>query len=168
MTVTAPTLQTARLTLRPLAMDDHAAYLGFVTSERARPMGGPFAPPTAWAWLVNDAGQWALQGFGGLAIERDGIMVGQVSVTQGVTFPEPELGWFLLDGQEGHGFAREAAAALRDHVRDRRRVGALVSYVGAANARSIRLAEALGAVHDPAAAQPPGPDCRVYRHAVAA
>lgn len=163
-----PEIRTARLTLRPLAMGDHAAYLAFVTSERARYMGGPHDADMAWQWLTNDVALWALQGFGGLAVTLEGRIVGQVSVTQGIDFPEPELGWFLLEGQEGQGYAREAAAALKAWVIAQARVRTLVSYIDPANAPSIRVAEALGAVPDAAAARPEGSGCRVYRHKVAA
>lgn len=164
----APTISTDRLVLRPLAMDDHAAYLGFVTSDRARHMGGPHAEGTAWLWLTNDVALWSLQGFGGLAVTRDDKMIGQVSVTQGIDFPEPELGWILLEGEEGNGYALEAASALRAWVIDKGRVCSLVSYIDPANAPSIRLAKAMAAKVDPDAARPEGADCLVYRHEVAA
>ena len=167
-TVEAPRIATERLVLRPLEMGDHAAYLTFVTSERARYMGGPHDADMAWQWLTNDVALWALQGFGGLAVTHEGALVGQVSVTQGIDFPEPELGWFLFEGHEGHGYAREAAAALRGWMLTEERVQSLVSYIDRANDRSMRVASALGAVRDDAAARPEGSNCYVYRHEVAA
>ena len=164
----APTISTDRLVLRPLTMADHPSYVAFVTSDRARYMGGPHEEEAGWEWLTNDVAQWTLQGFGGLAIMHGGAHAGQVSVTQGVEFPEPELGWFLLDGHEGNGYAREAATALRTWVIAENRVKSLVSYIDPANASSIRVAEALGARFDAAAARPEGSGCRVYRHEVAA
>jgi hypothetical protein len=41
----APTLSTERLTLRPATMADFPAYAAFVTSDRARFMGGPHNAP---------------------------------------------------------------------------------------------------------------------------
>ncbi len=165
----APVISTDRLVLRPLTMADHESYLAFVTSERARFMGGPHSPDTAWSWLVNDAGQWALQGFGGVAVTLDGHMIGQVSVTQGVAFPEPELGWFLLDGFEGEGYISEAAAAQRDHVVAETAIASLVSYIDPENTGSARIAARLGAAVDPAATKPAGyPGTLVWRHPVGA
>lgn len=164
----APTIATDRLVLRPVGMGDHAAYVAFVTSDRARYMGGPHEPETGWEWLTNDVAHWELLGFGGLAVMRGDVHVGQVSVTQGVEFPEPELGWFLFDGHERKGYAREAAAALKSWVVAQRRVETLVSYIDRANVASMRLASVLGAVRDDAAARPEGSDCLVYRHEVAA
>ncbi len=166
--MTPPVLTTERLVLRPLRMEDHAAYRGFVTSARARFMGGPFGSAIAWNWLTNDVAQWQLEGFGGLAVTRDGTMVGQVSVTRGLDFPEPELGWFLLEGHEGRGYATEAAASLRDFVLDKRLVTSLVSYIDARNVASARLATRLGARRDPDAAMPAGTVTEVWRHPVAA
>ena len=37
----APTLQTARLTLRPATMADFAAYAAFLATDRSQYMGGP-------------------------------------------------------------------------------------------------------------------------------
>lgn len=164
----APVITTDRLVLRPLLMADYEGYLAFVTSERARFMGGPHKPDVAWSWLVNDAGQWALQGFGGLAVTLNGNMVGQVSVTQGVAFPEPELGWFLFDGFEGLGYAVEAAAALRDYVISKANIASLVSYINPANSGSARIAQKLGAVRDPDAATPDDMDTDVWRYPVGA
>jgi RimJ/RimL family protein N-acetyltransferase len=78
-------------------------------------------------------------------------------------FPERELGWLVYPEAEGHGFAFEAATALRAWARETRKFETLVSYIDPANLRSIRLAERLGAMLDPHAARP-DPGDLVYRH----
>ena len=60
--------------------------------------------------------------------------------------------------------AREAALAVRDWAYGTRGLGALVSYIDPENARSIRLAERLGAMPDDGAPQPAHDPCLVYRH----
>lgn len=159
-----PTLTTRRLTLRPYRIEDFPAYRDFVTSDRARFMGGPHPDATAWAWFCNDTASWALYGFGGLMIEAEGAPVGCVTVTQGPDFPEPEIGWFLFEGNDGEGYATEAARAFYALLAPR--LPSLVSYVDAANTRAIRLAERLKAVPDPDAATPNGDPCLVYRYDV--
>lgn len=165
MTV-APTLTTDRLTLRPLRWEDFADYAAFLATDRAWGMGGPHGLRTAWEYFCNDTAQWVLFGHGGLMIVPNGsdAPVGQVAVCHGPIFPEPELGWFLYAGQEGKGYASEAARALRDWAFDVRGLVTLVSYIDPGNAASVRLAERIGGVLDPDAATPFNDPDLVYRH----
>jgi RimJ/RimL family protein N-acetyltransferase len=162
--MTPPTLQTARLVLRPATMADFPAYRRFVTSDRTQFMGGPHDAATAWNWFCNDMAQWALLDMGALIVTYQGRAVGQVAVCGGPIFPEPELGWFLFDAaDEGQGFAFESATALRDWVLGARGLATVVSYVDGRNAGSIKLAERLGGVLDRDAATPDGMATLVYR-----
>lgn len=164
----APTLQTERLVLRPTLLSDFEAYAAFLSSDRAQYMDGPLSRDTAWTWFTNDTAHWQLFGFGGLMIETpDGAVAGQVAVTQGIAFPEPELGWFLYDGFEGKGFASEAAIALRKWVYDFAGLTTVVSYVSPENLGSARVAQRMGAVRDVNAPLPAGETAElthVYRH----
>ena len=163
--MTPPLLTTARLTLRAPVMADFVAYRAFVTSDRARYMGGPHPEGTAWAWFCNDVAQWALLDMGGVILDRrEGGAVGQVSLTHGPQFPEPELGWFLYDGAEGQGYATEAAAALRDWALGPRRLGTVGSYIDPDNAPSTAVARRLGAVIDPKGATPGNEPTQVWRY----
>lgn len=89
--------------------------------------------------------------------------MGQIEINQGPRFPEPELGWQLIESVEGRGFAFEAAAAMRDWAFRERKLPTLVSYIGQENTRSIRLAERLGASLDEKALKQ-DPDDLVFRH----
>lgn len=159
----APTLTTARLVLRPLTQADFAVYAGFVTSDRTGFMGGPHDLSTAWAWFCKDVAGWDLLDMGGLLVTHQGGPVGQVALSGGPDFPEPELGWFLFAGYEGQGFATEAAGALRDWARGR--LASIVSYIDPKNAASIKVARRLGAVLDVAALTPHNAPTGVYRYA---
>ncbi len=163
-----PTFTTERLVLRPSTMADFDSYADFLASDRAWGMGGPLSVEMAWSFFTNDVGQWALLGMGGLIVERreQPGAIGQVAVCHGPIFPEPELGWLLYAGHEGHGYASEAAAAMRDWALGPRGLSALVSYIDPANDRSARLAERLGAVIDTNAATPGNAPTRVYRYAL--
>ena len=92
-----------------------------------------------------------------------GDCVGQVGINHGPSFPEWELGWLVCPEAEGQGYAHEAAAALRAWAKDERKLETLVSYIDPGNARSIRLAERLGATLDHQAERP-DPGDLVYRH----
>jgi RimJ/RimL family protein N-acetyltransferase len=59
---------------------------------------------------------------------------------------QPELGWALARAHWGHGYATEAAAAIRDWAYERPNVDRLVSLISPDNVRSRRVAERLGAI----------------------
>jgi RimJ/RimL family protein N-acetyltransferase len=117
---TIPTLTTSRLILRPMGMGDWNSYRCFMASDRARHMGGPFTLAVAWGMFCADHAQWSLLGCGALMIEhrQSGGCLGQVGINHGPQFPERELGWLVFPEAEGHGFAFEAATALRAWVRE--------------------------------------------------
>lgn len=165
----APTLHTARLTLRPLAMADYPAFAAFMASPRSDFMGGPYDSFGTWGLFCHDAGQWALFGHGGLMIDisATGQTVGQVSLSHGPLYPEKEIGWFLYEGFEGNGYITEAAIAMRDWAFATLRLATLVSYMHPTNHASAAVARRLGAVIDPGAPRQPGAeneDDLVYRH----
>jgi len=163
----APTIETERLVLRSHRAEDFDGLLAMYESERSRYIGGPMDAGKVWFGFTSDVGSWVLYGTGAWAVDRrsDGVTVGQVSLNQPVQCPELELGWILFDGFEGHGYAREAAEAVRDHAFGDLGVGTIVSYIDEDNARSIALAERLGAHLDLEADMPAGKPTLVYRHA---
>jgi RimJ/RimL family protein N-acetyltransferase len=57
-----------------------------------------------------------------------------------------ELGWALIREHWGHGYATEAAAAIRDWAHELQPDDQLVSLITPDNVRSQRVAERLGAV----------------------
>ncbi|MGB0901233.1 GNAT family N-acetyltransferase [Halocynthiibacter sp.] len=162
--VMIPDLATDRLRLRVMDMTDWPEYRAMMMSDHARYMGGPYDEKGAWSWFCHDIAQWHLLGHGALMVDRaDGTTVGQVCLNAGPLFPERELGWFLYSGYEGHGYASEAAAALRDWAFANLDIETLVSYVDEGNLASARVAQRLNAVVDESAAKP-DPEDIVYRH----
>jgi len=57
---------------------------------------------------------------------------------------ETELGWLLAREHWGHGYAAEAAFALRDWAFGERGLSRVISLIQPENLRSIRVAEKLG------------------------
>ncbi|MEL7215970.1 MAG: GNAT family N-acetyltransferase [Pseudomonadota bacterium] len=158
-------LETERLTLRPHRLSDFEDYAAMLASERSVPMGGPVDRGTAWDAFCGEVAAAQL-GLGQVwAIERraDEAHVGQVGFQQPPSFPERELGWMLYAGFEGQGYALEAARAARDYGFGTLGWDDFVSYIDPDNARSVRLAEALGGVRDADAPVPTEGDL-VYRH----
>ncbi|RMA44241.1 N-acetyltransferase [Rhodophyticola porphyridii] len=165
MTVHIPTLETARLTLRALRLGDFEAYAATFASPRSRFMG-TLTRREAWNSFASEAVDWLFRGHGIWAIDlKGGPHIVLTGIGQPDHFPEPEIGWILHDGHEGHGYATEAAETARDWARNR--VTSLVSYIDLANHRSISVARRLGATADPRAALPRGEtadETVVYRH----
>ncbi|WP_375790056.1 GNAT family N-acetyltransferase [Bradyrhizobium sp. Pha-3] len=160
-----PTISTARLTLRAQTVDDFPAYQAFLASPRSIGVGGPFDVRAAWGMFCHDLACWDFFGHGALMIELTATKqcIGQVGINHRPLFPETELGWLLYDGYEGHGYATEAALALRDWAFATLKLPSLVSYMSPDNAMSAAVAKRLGGELDPSAPRD-DPDDHVYRY----
>ena len=161
-----PVLETERLILRAPCAADWPPSAAFLASERARFVGGPVEAPAAWRIFGHVVGHWVLRGFGLFVFcdKATGTALGTAGPWFPEGWPEPEIGWTLWRaGDEGRGLAREAAEATLTHAYCGLGWRTAVSYIDPANARSIALAERLGAARDEAAS---GPDAStlVYRH----
>lgn len=164
--MTFPILNTPRLTLRVHDIGDLGPYSEVLASDRARFIGGPYDDKGIWDDFCRETASWILRGFGGFTVLHQGEIVGFTCLHHERGDPERELGWVFRECGEGHGFAHEAAQAARAYAFDTLGWDTIVSYIDPENSRSIRLAERLGAVLDPAAQKPDGcPECLVYRHA---
>ncbi len=160
-----PELATDRLVLRAPQAEDFEGVAGMLCSGRAQYVDGPHDRDSAWNSFCVDLAGWVIHGFGHWSmIERQtGAWAGWIGYGHPAWFPETEIGWLIAAPFEGRGLAREAGAAALDWGRGQRHIRSLVSYIDPPNARSIRLAAALGATHDSDAAAP-SPGDRVYRH----
>jgi len=162
-----PTLTTDRLILRGPKAEDWAPWRDFATTDRAEFIGGPYTLGTAWRAAGHFMGHWIMRGFGSFIVTRKGDdrAIGMTGPWFPADWPEKELGWTMWDADlEGSGLMFEAAAAARAYAFDALNWETAVSYIHADNARSIRLAERLGATRDDAAERP-HPEDLVYRHA---
>ena len=164
----APTLHTARLTLRMVTKADWPAYRAYRLSPRSTVL--PVAQAEALARTLFDdfTDHWRRHGFGRfIMVERaSGTAIGHVGPLLGEGHPEPELTWTIWSpAHEGKGYAFEAAEATRRYAFNSLGWSTAVSYIAQDNARSRALAERLGARLDNQAAplaydQP----YLVYRH----
>lgn len=96
-------------------------------------------------------------GFGLWCVERreDGAAVGMVGPLRRDWLPDADIGYALLAEFAGHGYAREAAAAVCALAARQFGLSRLLAIVNHDNAASIRLLEALGFVAD-GEVTPPG------------
>ncbi len=159
-------LHTERLTLRRPVMDDFEHWAPFAASDRARYIGGPHDLGKAWRAFAHVAGMWDLRGFGSFifTLRNSDAPLGMAGPWYPADWPERELGWTVWSPQaEGQGYAFEAASRARQHAYEDLGWTSAVSYIDPDNARSIALAERLGATRDDEAARP-HPEDLVYRH----
>lgn len=161
-----PTLSTERLVLRPPEVADFAPFSSHYMSPRSSYEGGPHSREGAWKEFATGAAGWMLRGYGSLSVTEAGSggYLGEVGIYHLATYPAPEIGWMVLPEAEGRGIAAEAARALRAWAYAEKGWTTLVSHIDPENARSIRLAERLGARLDPEAPHPEDDPCLVYRH----
>ena len=158
-------LCTERLRLRaPTPEDAEPLYDLFADAEVMRGLNRNPVSGAEEARAMIEAGTagWRTDGLGPFILETtadDRQVVGQAGLmifdTRGWTpstwesagsEAQPELGWALIRAHWGHGYATEAAAAIRDWAHESRSIDRLVSLISPDNVRSQRVAERLGAV----------------------
>lgn len=131
-----PTLRGERVTLRPLEERDRARIVEIlVEPEVARWFGTVSADDEAVDWLES-----------GLAIEADSEVVGAIQFYEE---NEPDyrhagMDLFLATERQNQGLGREALRLLARHLFEERGHHRLVIDPAAANARAIRVYEAVG------------------------
>jgi RimJ/RimL family protein N-acetyltransferase len=164
--ITIPTLETERMILRGPKPDDFEPFAKFLTTERSAGIGGPASRSEAWRGMAMMIGHWELRGYGMWWLEEraSGRAVGRVGLWNPEGWPALELGWVVYDGFEGRGYAYEAAVASRDYARKTMPSNTLISLIAPENARSIRLAERLGATRSGTWASPAGKEALIYTH----
>jgi RimJ/RimL family protein N-acetyltransferase len=158
-------LDTDRLCLRTPTPEDAEALYDLLADPAV--MHGLGKEPVsalqeARAMIESGIGGWRTDGLGPFILETaapDQQVVGQGGLmifdTRGWTpssranagsHAQPELGWALMRAHWGHGYATEAAAAIRDWAHESQSIDRLVSLISPDNVRSQRVAERLGAI----------------------
>ena len=159
-------LETERLRLRPLALDDLDAIASFYADPeviRYLGVGRPMSRTDSERSVQRMVRSWDLDGFGQFAVERkeDGAVVGRCGflVWEAATLTatteaeatgpiELEIGYALGRPYWGRGYATEAARAVRDHALGPMGRERLIAFIRHDNVRSRRVAEKLGMHHE--------------------
>jgi len=159
-------LYTERLCLRvPASWDAEALYDLFADAEVMQGLGKePLSAVEEVRAMIEEEmlGGWRADGFGAFILETvaaDRQVVGQAGLmifdtrdwtpstwAKAGTHAQPELGWSLKRAHWGHGYATEAAAAIRNWAYERPNIDRLVSVISPDNVRSQRVAKRLGAI----------------------
>lgn len=143
-------IDTERLTLRPLTVDDAAFYLRLLNEPsflenigdkgvrdlegaRAAILAGPVAMQRALGyslWLV--------------ARKEDGAAIGMCGLIKRDTLPDTDIGYAYLPAFWGRGYAWEAASAAMAYGRDVVGLPRLLGIVSPGNVASSELLKKLG------------------------
>jgi RimJ/RimL family protein N-acetyltransferase len=158
-------LVTERLELRRWREQDLDAYAAIVADRevmrylRAEPMDRA----AAWRELALFVGHRELRGWGQAAVvERaSGRLIGRGGLWQPEGWPGLEVGWVLERASWGKGYASELGRATRDFAFGRLGADALISIIHEDNARSARVAEAIGSSFE-RRIELHGAPCRIY------
>lgn len=164
-----PVIETERLILRAPDARDLDAWMAFFMGPRSHYIRSvDQVEELGWRAFASVCGHWTLRGYGQFvfaAKDAPDATLGAAGPWNPAGWPETEIGWTVwADHAEGKGYAREAAEAGRAYAYDTLGWTTAVSYIDARNARSVRLAERLGATPDWDAATPRGEQCVVFRH----
>lgn len=146
----SPTLSTERLALRWVTTDDadfllriwnDAEFLRFVGDRGLR--SSDDARQAIERGLLR---LYAEFGYGPylLTVKPDGEPIGICGLFRREGLPDPDIGFALLPGYRGKGYAREAADAVIEQARRALGLNRLTAIVSPENVNSVRLLETLG------------------------
>lgn len=154
--MSAPTLTTERLILRPQTVEDlEPAAAMWADEEVTRHIGGmPRPRHEVWTTLLRAVGHWQLMGYGYWIVERRGTgeFLGEAGFAdqKRALPPElvtgPEAGWAFTRAAWGQGIATEAMRAALDWMNATHAPAATHCIIDPGNAASQKVAAKLGYV----------------------
>jgi [ribosomal protein S5]-alanine N-acetyltransferase len=144
-------IQTKRLLIRQFEMADleEIHQQVFSDAEVMRFGDGPQTREWTQQWIEKNLERYKVQGFGPYAIIEKNT-AGLIGYCGLFFFPdidgqsEVEIGYRLGRSKWGHGYASEAALAVRDHALQDLYLKRLVALIDPGNAASIRVAQKVG------------------------
>lgn len=142
-----PRLETGRLLLRPTIAKDFDGWAELMADpENSRFIGGPQPRARAWRGMAENAGSWALNGFGMFSVieKASGRWIGRIGPWVPEEWPGTEVGWGLLRSAWGRGYATEAAAATIDWAFDTLGWDDVIHCIDPDNTASAEVAKRLG------------------------
>jgi RimJ/RimL family protein N-acetyltransferase len=150
-------IETARLILRPPALEDLQDWVHFAAHEETmRHLGGVQSPSNAWRSLMTMIGSWAAHGYGMFSVieKSSGKWMGRIGPWQPLDWPGAEVGWGLHADYWHQGYALEASAASIDWAFEKLKWPEVIHNIAAENIASIGLAEKLGSTYQRQAVLP--------------
>ncbi|HLL27155.1 MAG TPA: GNAT family N-acetyltransferase [Xanthobacteraceae bacterium] len=142
-----PTLETARLLLRPPIAEDFDAWADFCADEEvSRYLGGALDRASAWRNMCTMTGAWAVRGFSVFSVieKSSGRWIGRVGPWQPEGWPGTEVAYSLARKAWGKGYAREATSAAVDWAFKHLAWREVIHCIHPKNERSQQVATRLG------------------------
>ena len=165
--MTGPVLETERLTLRPIAIEDFPRWAEMMGDpEAAKFLGGAQPAAVAWRGFMTMAGAWSMTGISMFSlVERDtGLWLGRIGPWTPHGWPGTEVGWGLHPDAQGKGYGVEAATATIDYAFDVLGWTDVIHCIDPDNTPSQRLAERIGSGNlGPTRLPPPFQDLAIDR-----
>jgi RimJ/RimL family protein N-acetyltransferase len=146
-------LRTSRLRIRMMREDDAEVLTAYRNDPEISAMQDwdlPYTLERARARLAEQAGRddIAAGEWTSLAVEADGQLVGDVACHLDDTGAIAEIGYTLRREFQGKGYAREATAALVDHILASTSVHRIEASLDPENVPSMRVLESVGMVFE--------------------
>ena len=142
-------LETTRLFLREMTMDDYdALYAVLADAEIMQHYPYVFDEERVRAWIERNMNRYKNDGFGlwAVCLKDTEEMIGDCGLTLQNIEGEmlPEIGYHIRRDMQHKGYAKEAAAAVRDWAFENTEYPALYSYCKYTNVGSYKTAESIG------------------------
>ena len=154
-----PTLETARLILRPPTPEDFEGWAAFAADEEInRFLGGAQPREVAWRMMCTMTGAWVVRGFSMFSIieKESGRWVGRLGPWQPEGWPGTEVGYAFHQDAHGRGYGTEACVAAIDWAFDTLGWTEVIHCISPENFASQNVAKRLGSRNlGPARLPPP-------------
>ena len=142
-------LETERLYLREMTLQDFdALYLVLSDKDIMRHYPYTFDAERIRNWITGNIERYRTLGFGlwAVCLKETGEMIGDCGLTMQMINGQikPEIGYHIRANQQRNGYAKEAAAAVRDWTFRNTPFQIVCSYMTQANEPSARTAAAYG------------------------
>ena len=142
-------METDRLVLREMTADDYEALSKVLADpDNMRHYPYSFDEARVRDWISRNRDRYQQYGFGlwAVCLKETGEMIGDCGLTLQNIDGEilPEIGYHIRRDMQNNGYAKEAAAAVRDWALRHTSYPALYSYCKYTNEASYKTAEAIG------------------------
>lgn len=142
-------LETQRLILREYTPDDFDALFAIVgDADTMKHYPKPYDERGTKWWITWSLGHYEKHGFGFWAVilSETGELIGNCGLTMQIIDGEelPEIGYHIHKNHWNRGYAKEAAAAVRDWAWENTDYRALYSYMTKDNEASVKTAASIG------------------------
>jgi len=139
-------LTSDRLTIRPFRAEDAQTFADYRSDPevaRYQDWATPF-PVDAAARMIAEMTDPTAPGWFQYAIDRDGVLIGDIGVNTHVNLLQADIGYTLAPAHQGHGYATEAVRRMLRHLFADRGLHRVSAECDARNERSAKLLARLG------------------------